>query len=412
MISLDDVSVTRGDQSVLESVSASVSEGEFVGLVGPNGAGKTTLLQTINGVLAPDSGTVTVGGLDVRDASARELSRRVATVPQEATVGFEFDVRDIVEMGRTPYASRLSRGDYREDRRQVEAALERTETAAFADRSIRAISGGERQRVLLARALAQDTPALVLDEPTASLDINHQVRTLSLVADLVAEGKTAIAAIHDLDLAARFCDRLFLLANGSVAASGDPATVLDSRYLDDAFDTATAVATDPVTGTPSVTAMTDPPDRDPRVHVIGSGPVAATVLARLHEAGLSVTVGPLPDGDVALETARGRTIEALSVPPFGTVDADTERRLIDHIEAAAATVLVDPPLDPAGTVAEAAADTDQLIAVESDPATGRASDRSSTAYERLRDRAVVTPPTSVLETVVSTAPEQELSADD
>ncbi len=250
-IAVGDVSVTLGDERVLDGVSLRARPGELVGLVGPNGAGKTTLLRTVNGTLSPDTGTVSLDGENAADLSARERSRRVATVPQDTTVGFAFDVRTVVEMGRHPHRSRFGADP---DPGAVDRALERVGVADLADRPVESVSGGERSRVLLARAVAQDADALVLDEPTASLDIGNQVGTLELVRDLVGEGRAAVAAIHDLDLAARFCDRLVLLADGRVAAAGPPETVLQSDTLRSAFDVDATVGENPVTGSPLVTA--------------------------------------------------------------------------------------------------------------------------------------------------------------
>jgi iron complex transport system ATP-binding protein len=254
VIRIEDVAVELGGREVLRDVSLSVPAGEFLGLVGPNGAGKTTLLRTVNGLVEPTRGGVEVAGEPVAGRSARDLARRVATVPQETTLGFDFSAHDVVAMGRTPHRSRFDGADA-EDRSAVERALARTETADLADRRVGELSGGERQRVLLARALAQETPVLLLDEPTASLDINHQVATLSLVRELAAEGRTAVAAIHDLDLAARFCDRLALVADGSLVALGSPEEVLTAERLERTYGVRTVVSEHPVTGTPTVTAL-------------------------------------------------------------------------------------------------------------------------------------------------------------
>jgi iron complex transport system ATP-binding protein len=254
VITVDGVSVELGGNPILDAVSLSVGEGSFLALVGPNGAGKTTLLRTVNGLVEPAAGEVRLGGTAVAELSARALARRVATVPQETNLGFDFDARSVVEMGRTPHRSRFGGGADGEGE-AVARALDRTDTAALADRSVGDLSGGERQRVLLARALAQDTPALLLDEPTASLDINHQLATLSLVRELVREGRTAVAAIHDLDLAARFCDRMALLADGELLAVGTPGEVLTSDRLATAYGVPTEVTENPVTGTPTVTAL-------------------------------------------------------------------------------------------------------------------------------------------------------------
>jgi iron complex transport system ATP-binding protein len=254
VIEAEDVSVEFGRHRALDGVSLVAERGEFLALVGPNGAGKTTLLRTVNGIVDPTGGSVRVGGERVSGLSAKALARRVATVPQTTSLGFDFDVRAIVEMGRTPHRSRWS-GERERDREAIARALSRTRTEGLADRPVGELSGGERQRVLLARALAQETPALLLDEPTASLDINHQVTTLSLVRELVGEGRVAVAAIHDLDLAARFCDRMALLTDGGLVAVGTPEEVLTPDRLHRAYGIRASVRENPVTGTPSVTAL-------------------------------------------------------------------------------------------------------------------------------------------------------------
>ena len=253
MIALEDVAVSFGDQAVLEGVDLAVGRGEVVGLIGPNGSGKTTLIRTISGVLQPDDGRVVVDGTPIHELSSRAASRLIAVVPQRTTLEFAFDVRQIVEMGRTPHRGRFE-APTPHDLGMVERALEATNVADMAGRSIDEVSGGERQRVLLARAIAQETPAVLLDEPTASLDINHQVETLELVRSLVGTDRAVLAAIHDLNLAARFCDRLVLLGDGAVVARGPPETVLAPDRLETVFDTWTTVARNPVTNTPSVTA--------------------------------------------------------------------------------------------------------------------------------------------------------------
>jgi len=346
LVEVRELTVSHGAVDVLEGVSLSVARGEFVGLVGPNGAGKTTLLNAINGVVDPDGGTVRVAGDDIEDLSARETGRRVATVPQDTTVAFDFSVADVVEMGRTPYHGRLS-GDP-DAETAVERALERTDTAGFRDRPVGSLSGGERQRVVLARALAQATPALLLDEPTASLDVNHQVRTLGLVRELTRGGedgqppKGAVAAIHDLDLAARFCDRVAVLADGDLLASGPPGDVLTSEHLRTAFDTDAAVLTDPVTGTPTVTPVATRGEWDLQVHVAGSGRLAARAAGRLHEAGATVTVGPVPEGDLAATTARELGVEVVTAPPFAPLDAGNESAARELLAAADAVVTAGP----------------------------------------------------------------------
>ena len=344
MIDLADVGVELGGTTILADVSLSVDEGEFLALVGPNGAGKTTLLRTCNGLLEPSTGRVTVAGADVTGLSARELGRRVATVPQETSLAFEFDVEDVVAMGRTPHRSRFATVTAA-DREAVAAALERTETARFAGRSVDALSGGERQRVVLARALAQEAPVLLLDEPTSSLDVNHQVRTLSMARELADEGKTVVAAIHDLELAARFCDSVALLSDGRLLEYGPPEEVLTAEHLEVAFDVRVAVTTNPVTGTRAVTPLSDVPPGDRRVHVLGGGERAARTIGRLVDAGVEVTAGIVPEGDVAVATARSVAVEVVTAPPFGHPSADRLEAAEDLVRRADVTIVAGPVHD-------------------------------------------------------------------
>jgi iron complex transport system ATP-binding protein len=331
VIALDDVSVSLGGVSVLDAVDLTVERGEFVGLIGPNGAGKTTLLRTINGIIQPDSGTVQIDDQSVTDLSARALSRQVATVPQDTHVGFAFTAEQIVEMGRTPHRSRL---DWSDDSDPVERSMARTDTIDLAERQVGELSGGERQRVLLARALAQEPDALLLDEPTASLDINHQINVLELAAGLVTDGRAALAAIHDLDLAAQFCDRLLLLHGGSIRARGSPETVLSDEQLDTAFETTTAVSPDPVTGAPRVTAVADRPTRDGRVHVVGTGESGVAVLRALWRAGYDVSVGVVPEGDVLAGLAAHLDVPAVTVRPFQTPRESARQEAGEYARAA------------------------------------------------------------------------------
>jgi iron complex transport system ATP-binding protein len=384
VIDLDDVSVSFGDVSVLDAVSLTVSEGEFLALVGPNGAGKTTLLRTCNGLLAPDRGSVRVDGRDIAACSAREVGQLVATVPQETTIAFEFDVREFVMMGRTPHRSRF-RTATTADQEAVDSALERTDTAQFADRSVEELSGGQRQRVVIARALAQDTPVLLLDEPTASLDINHQVRTLSLARELAEEGKTVVAAIHDLELAARFCDRMALLSDGDVLADGPPDSVLTAERLESTFGVRTAVATNPVTGTPTVTPLSNNPPEDTQVHVLGGGESAARLLGALVEAGVSVTAGVLPEGDVAAVTANEIARAVVTAPAFESVSAERIEAAAEFVRAADLTVIAgerganDRLESIADPIVACGVDRDDMLTVTERELLGILEDEESTA---------------------------------
>jgi iron complex transport system ATP-binding protein len=390
---VDDVTLSRGETVVLDGVSLAAEAGTVVGLVGPNGAGKTTLLRACNGSLGPDAGEVRVGGESIGDLPARVAARRVATVPQERSLDFDFTVRQTVAMGRTPHVPRLGRATD-DDAAAVERAMARVDVAGLADRPVTAVSGGERTRVLLARALAQDAPVLALDEPTASLDVNHRVRTFDLVGDLAADGRTVLTAVHDLDLAARFCDRLVVLADGGVCAAGPPGDVLTAPVLRDAFGVRARVDTDPVTGSARVTAL---PERDEatatgRVHVVGGGGAATHLLYALDDAGHDLTAGPLAEGDRDLETARALGVDAVTLPPFAPVDDDATDRVRDLTAAADVTLVADVPVGKGNLPAlAAAADAERAVAVADRPfaARNRAGARGRRTWERLTERARV-----------------------
>jgi iron complex transport system ATP-binding protein len=382
MVRAEDLAVSLGGHRVLSDVDLAVDSGSFVGLVGPNGAGKTTLLRTVRAALAPDSGRVRVDGRAVHDLAPKAVSRLVATTPQETSLSFEFTVEQAVEMGRTPHLGRFDRVGER-DREAVRAAMERVDVEQFSDRPVTSLSGGERQRVLLARALAQETPVLLLDEPTASLDINHAVNTLELVADLAAEGKTAVAAIHDLNLAARYCDALVLLADGTVRAAGPPSEVLRRPTLRDAFDAETLVTRQPDGDGPLVTPLADRRSTARSVHVVGTGARAAAAVARLAGAGATVSVGVVPAGDAAAERARDLGCPAVTVPPFAGVDDDSLARARDLAGGADAAVRVGEVGETNRTVLDAAG---QIVGLsDADIPAGRSPDRTVESVAALPD---------------------------
>ena len=411
IVDVQDLSVQLGAVEALSEVSIGVDQGEFLGIIGPNGAGKTTLLRAISGVLDPNAGSVAVAGQDVTGLSAAESSRLVAVVPQETNLAFDFSVREVVEMGRTPYTSRVSLyGD--DDADIVDHALERTQVQQFADRSIGEVSGGERQRVLLARALAQDTPVLLLDEPTASLDIDHQIRTLELVRSLVESGKTVLAPIHDLNLAAHYCDRLLLLSDGARTAAGPPEQVLTEDHLEAAFGTDAVVTNNPVTGSVYVMALPEGArDRDgPHVHVIGGGGSAARLLYLLAASGNQVTTGALSEGDADVETARMLGIDRLTIEPYAPIDEATAERVETQVAEAAVSVVADLAIGHGNLPnLRAAQQAGQLVLVEDRPIEERnyAGPRGEALYERLRSGGRVVESRNLLSAVEAAVEERD-----
>jgi iron complex transport system ATP-binding protein len=237
MLDAREVSWSAAGASIVREVTLECGPGTVVGLIGPNGAGKTSLLRCIYRVLRPDAGVIRLDGDSVWERSSREVARRMAVVPQESGGELDFTVRELVLMGRSPHKAWHER-DSAADQLIVDRALGQVNLIALAERGFATLSGGEKQRAIVARALAQEPRFLVLDEPTAHLDIRHQLEILELIRGLEL---TTIAALHDLNLAASYCDRLYLLHRGRVAASGTPEEVLTEDLIRDVYGVAVEV---------------------------------------------------------------------------------------------------------------------------------------------------------------------------
>jgi iron complex transport system ATP-binding protein len=238
--------------TALRDVSLEVAAGELLALVGPNGSGKTTLLRALTGAVKPAQGEATVCGDEARTLSPREMARRVAVVPQEPSLPEGFTALEAVLMGRTPHL-RLLQSEGTADAEAARRAMLATGTWELAGRPVGELSGGERQRAVVARALAQHTPVLLLDEPTAHLDIGHQTAVLGLMRSLCrTERKAVLAVVHDLTLAAQYGDRLVMLHQGETVAAGSAAEVLRPDILERVYGTRVNVFTHPETGRPVV----------------------------------------------------------------------------------------------------------------------------------------------------------------
>jgi iron complex transport system ATP-binding protein len=232
----------RAGRAALEQVSCTVASSRLIAVVGPNGSGKTTLVRALSGLVPLSQGDVLVEGRPVRRWQRAELARVLGVVPQREEIAFPLRVEETVLLGRYARLGPLAAASAA-DRAAVRAALERCDVAALAGRTIDSLSGGEWQRVRLARALAQEPHALVLDEPTASLDVRHEMELLELIRTLVDGGMAGLIVTHQLNLAARFADRILLLEGGRVAADGKPADVLTADTLDRVFQWPVAVTT-------------------------------------------------------------------------------------------------------------------------------------------------------------------------
>ncbi|MBI4831649.1 MAG: ABC transporter ATP-binding protein [Candidatus Lindowbacteria bacterium] len=239
------------NQPLFDGLSISVGSGEFVGLVGPNGSGKTTFLNLLTRVLKPSGGQIFVNGNELRTLSARELARAIAVVPQESAIIFPFTVSEVVLMGRAPHLKTMLERDADFD--IAAEAMEMAEVAHLADRPITELSGGERQGVLIARALAQRSGILLLDEPTAFLDIKHQVDIYDILGRLNRERKmTIIAVSHDLNLASQYCERVLVFRRGHLMFDGPPQEAITAETIRDVYGVDVVVQENPQSGRPFV----------------------------------------------------------------------------------------------------------------------------------------------------------------
>lgn len=340
------------DRDLLSGIDLVVHQGGFLGVLGPNGSGKTTLLRCLTGTLPATDGMVLLEGRPVAELTRRQIARRVGVVPQTFTLEFKFTVEEVVALGRYPYRSAWGRGDH--DDGPVRAALEALSIAHLAERPVTELSGGERQRVLIAQTLAQETPILLLDEPLNNLDLNHQLEVMQLLTRLHVEGRTIVVVLHDINMAAQYCEEVALLSRGRLVARGTPDALLTPELILDVF--ATRVAVHRLGGRPYVTpvALAVPTltagARFLRVHVVTGGGAAARLLEDLAHLGFTPTVGLVSVFDSDYEVAQRYGLPVVSAPPFQPLPdpAVEEHRAL---AAAADCIVVAPQVFGPGNLA-------------------------------------------------------------
>jgi iron complex transport system ATP-binding protein len=326
--------VRFGERRALAGVDLEVPVGQFVALAGPNGSGKSTLLRCMLGFLEPDRGAVALFGDPVGTLTIRERARRAAWVPQSEVLRDDVRLLDYVQYGRYPYHGPLD-ADTESDREIARRALGEVGLLDRARDGILEISGGERQRAVLARALAQEAPLLLLDEPTTHLDIAHQIDLLSRVRRLATDGRvTVVAALHDLNLAARYADRIVVLSRGRRVADGTPAAVLSTDLLARVWGVDAELGLDRTSGLPFLIPRRLVDDTPPAtasltlgpVHVVGGGGAAAPLLRALVDAGFRVTAGALNMLDTDAETAEALGVVAAVEGPFAPLGPAVRER--------------------------------------------------------------------------------------
>jgi iron complex transport system ATP-binding protein len=332
--------------AVVRCVDLSIVAGEIVGLVGPNGAGKSTLLRAVTGDAELIGGTLSLDGVDVRSISPLQRARLVGVVPQQVTAAFSLPAREFVAMGRHPHLARFAALTAADDE-VVERAMRLTDTLRLADRPTDALSGGDLQRLALAQALAQEPAVLLLDEPVSHLDLNHRLQVLDLTRELAGQGIAVLAVFHDLDLAARYADRICVIAEGGVQATGTPSAVITTELLREVFGVRAVVGTDLVTGSVSVTPVlregaVERRDRG-RVLVIGGSGVAAPLMRRLVLGGWQVSSGALNLGDADQLIAEALRVDHVELPPFAPMGDAAEHDVALLAAEADAVVVTEVP---------------------------------------------------------------------
>jgi iron complex transport system ATP-binding protein len=345
----DDASVGYGGP-VVNGARLDVRPGEVVGLIGPNGAGKTTLVRSVTGAARVLAGAVRIGERDVASYRPLELARVVGVLPQAVPPPFSFWARQFVEMGRHAHVSRFG-GLGAADRAAVDRAMLLTDTDTLADAPVDTLSGGDLQRLTLAQALAQEPEILLLDEPTSHLDLNHRLQVLDVVRGLADDGMAVLAVFHDLDMAARYSDRLAVVAGGRLAEAGAPEAVLTSAMLSEVFGVAAVIGTDPVTGAVQVLPVARTGARAAargiRVLVVSGSGSGAGVVRGLVLAGFDVEAGALARGDTDEQVAASLGVEFVALPPYGSMGAADEAAVREAASRADAVVVCASPFGPA-----------------------------------------------------------------
>ncbi len=335
-----------GGRRIVDDVGIRVERGELVGVIGPNGAGKTTLMRLVCGLLAPAAGTVLLSGAPLSGLSHRERARRVAFMSQEIPREAAYAVRDVLLMGRYPHLRRFQT-ETAGDLERALRMLSYVGLAGFEDRNFAQLSGGERQLVLFARVLVQETGLIVLDEPSSHLDIRHQDRIFSMAQELAQEKMAVLASVHNLNVASHYCARLVLLEQGRIAAQGKPGEVLAPRVLDRVYGVKTVVSRSTATGSLTVNVI---PARARtagiRVHLIGGAGSAVNLTRELHRIGCTLTGGIAHayDSDETLWNNLG--LPCLSVGAFSRIGEPDVERARAMVHEADITVLCSFPIGP------------------------------------------------------------------
>ncbi|MCZ2808627.1 MAG: ABC transporter ATP-binding protein [Candidatus Bathyarchaeota archaeon] len=342
VLTIDGIDCSYGSVNVLKDVHFAVESGEFLGILGPNGSGKTTLLRSISRVLKPHKGTILIGDEDIYKMKTVEVAKQLAVVPQSTPVTFDFSSLEVVLMGRNPHMPRFKM-ESKKDIAIARNSMELTRTWEFADRPVTELSGGEMQRVIIARALTQEPKILLLDEPTTHLDISNQLEIMDLIKRLCKTKKLLIIAVfHDFNLAARYCESIILLDDGKIVAVGKSNETLTSENVRKVFGVDTIVKKHPVTGFLHVIPLSRPINQQQKslsIHLICGGGTGSPVMKTLLDEGYRVTAGVLNLLDTDQETAQLLKIPTTSEAPFSPITEEAHTANLKMISKANVLVI-------------------------------------------------------------------------
>ncbi len=347
VLKFENIRAGYGDREILRGFSAEIKKGEFVGLIGANGTGKSTLLKCLSGLIPINSGKIIIEGHDNTTLKQRERAKMVAVVPQSFAIDYDFLVEEIVLMGRNPYLSYKDR-ESDEDYRIVENAMKMTGTLGFKGRLFNELSGGEKQRVIIARAIAQEPDIILLDEPTSALDIHHQVEVMELIEHLNRErGVTVVAVLHDVNLASRYCDRLIMMKDGAAMVDGSPSKVIIEENLRHIYQMKMMVRENPIFNKPEIIPIRvirpGESSRPLRIHVIGGGGGAAQILETLDDIGHFVSIGVLNEGSDDWLVARALGLRMVTEPPFTEISPEKQIENLKLMADADVVLVADVP---------------------------------------------------------------------
>ena len=325
-ISAEQMTVGYDGRPLIENINIGVRRGEILTLIGPNGSGKSTILKSMIRQLRLLAGTVVLDGRDMAAMKEREIAKKLAIVMTERIRAELMSCWDVAASGRYPYTGRLGILS-KEDRAIVDGAIETVHAKDFADRPFSAISDGQRQRILLARAIAQQPEVIVLDEPTSFLDIKHKLELLDILKTMVRERRVAvIVSLHELDLAEKVSDRIVCIAHNRVDRCGAPEEIFSGDYIKSLYGIESG-SYNALFGSIELPAVTG----TPRVFVIGGGGSGVPVYRALQRAGIPFAAGVLPESDLDCPVAQALAAELLSVPAFAAIDPETERRAAERM---------------------------------------------------------------------------------